>query len=44
MLNADPIQDAGLFLDEEMEYDPYLDEDEKKKKNQEWKSSLDQYM
>lgn len=44
ILNSDPIHDVGLFHDEEREYDPYLDDDEQKKKDADWKSSLDQYM
>lgn len=27
----DPIEDEGLFLNEEEDYDPYADEDEAKK-------------
>ncbi|KAL4442318.1 hypothetical protein ABPG74_005659 [Tetrahymena malaccensis] len=42
--NADPIEDEGLFLSDEEEYDPYADDDEKLKLTEEFNRSVDQYV
>lgn len=40
-LNADPIEDEGLFLSDEEDYDPYADEDEKQKSHKLFKKYQD---
>ncbi|EAS03933.3 ribosomal RNA large subunit methyltransferase (macronuclear) [Tetrahymena thermophila SB210] len=42
--NADPIEDEGLFLSDEEEYDPYADDDERLKVTEEFNRSVDQYV
>ncbi|KAL4479469.1 hypothetical protein ABPG72_011791 [Tetrahymena utriculariae] len=42
--SADPIEDEGLFLSDEEEYDPYADDDERLKITEEFNRSVDQYV